>query len=259
MSNSLRAEIASLYRYPVKGLSPQEISEAALTESGHFPGDRMFAIENGPSGFDAKAAEHLPKQKFLMLMRNERLARLRTHFDDETRVLTIRQGGGVVAAGHVDSDEGRAAIERFFETFMREDRRGPARLLAAPPGFRFMDSRSGFLSLINLASVAAIAKLVGRGSLDPLRFRGNIHLTGLDPWAEFDLVGRNIAIGTAELEILKRIDRCAATDVDPKAGIRDLRLVAALEQNLQHHDCGVYARITRSGLIRPGDALRVVN
>lgn len=257
MSESSQAQVAALFRYPVKGLSPQEIGEARLTEDAHFPGDRMFAIENGPSGFDPKAAEHMPKQKFLMLMRHERLARLRTHFDDETRVLTIRQGGGVVAAGAVDSDEGRAAIERFFAQFMGEDMRGAARLLAAPPGFRFMDSRSGFLSLINLASVAAIATMVGRESLDPLRFRGNIHLTGLAPWAEFDLVGRKVSLGTAELEILKRIDRCAATDVDPRAGLRDLRLVATLEQNLQHHDCGVYARVTRSGLIRPGDALRV--
>ncbi|MCA3635167.1 MAG: MOSC domain-containing protein, partial [Methylobacterium sp.] len=64
-------------------------------------------------------------------------------------------------------------------------------------------------------------------------------------------------IGEAELEITKRIDRCAATDVDPKAGIRDTRLVSLLEQNLAHHDCGVYARILRSGLIRPGDALTV--
>lgn len=258
MSESNIARIAALYRYPVKGLSPQEIGEAALTEGAHFPGDRLMAIENGPSGFDPKAAEHLPKQKFLMLMRNERLARLRTHFDDETRILTIRQGGGVVAAGVVDSEEGRATIERFFASFMGEELRGPARLLLAPPGFRFMDSRSGFLSLINLASVQAIATLVGRKSLDPLRFRGNIHLDGLEAWAEFDLVGKTVAIGEAELEIIKRIDRCAATDVDPGAGLRDLRLVATLEQNLQHHDCGIYARVTRSGLIRPGDTLRRV-
>jgi uncharacterized protein YcbX len=137
--------------------------------------------------------------------------------------------------------------------------RGPARLLVAPPGFRFMDSRSGFLSLINLASVAAIAKLAGRASLDPLRFRGNIHLEGIGPWAEFDLVGQRLAIGGAEIEIIKRIDRCAATDVDPRAGLRDLRLVATLEQNLGHHDCGVYARVTKSGLIRPGDALRILD
>lgn len=258
MSETSNARIASLYRYPVKGLSPEAVSEARLVTGAHFPGDRMFAIENGPSGFDPAAAEHMPKQRFLMLMRDERLARLKTRFDDEARKLTIEQGGKPVAAGQVDSEEGRAAISRFLETYLGETMRGPARLLAAPPGFRFMDSRAGFVSIINLASVADIARLVARDSLDPLRFRGNIHLKGLAPWAEFDLVGQKIAVGEAVLEITKRIERCAATDVDPQAGLRDLRLIASMEQHLRHHDCGVYARILESGTIRPGDPVRVL-
>ncbi len=121
-----------------------------------------------------------------------------------------------------------------------------------------MDSRSGFLSIINRASVEAIAKLANRKNIDPLRFRGNLLVEGLEPWAEFDLVGQRVRIGEAELEITKRIDRCAATDVDPRAGIRDLRMVALLEQNLAHHDCGVYASVMRSGTIRPGDTLTVL-
>ncbi len=258
MSEIAKARLAALYRYPVKGLSPEEISEAHLTEGGHFPGDRMMAIENGPSGFDPAAPEHMPKQKFLMLMRNEKLARIEARFEDATRRLTLKQGGGVVASGVVDDEAGRAAIERFFESYMGDEMRGPARLLVAPPGYRFMDSRSGFLSIINRASVEAIAQLANRKSIDPLRFRGNLLIEGLDPWAEFDLVGQRLRIGEAELEITKRIDRCAATDVDPRAGIRDLRMVALLEQNLAHHDCGVYARIIRSGTIRPGDTLTVL-
>lgn len=258
MSKKPSASIAALYRYPVKGLSPELLAEARLEEGGSFPGDRMFAIENGPSGFNPAAAEHLPKQKFLMLMRHERLAKLETRFEDDRRVLSIRLGGMVAAEGSVDTEEGRGAIERFLENFLGEAMRGPARLLRAPGDFRFMDSRSGFVSLINKASVAAIGALVGRSHLDPLRFRGNVLLDGLAPWAEFDLVGRQIRIGEAELEITKRIDRCAAVDVDPKAGLRDLRLIATLEQHLQHHDCGIYARITRSGTIRPGDALDVI-
>jgi len=258
MSEIAKARLAALYRYPVKGLSPEAISEAHLTEGGHFPGDRMMAIENGPSGFDPATPEHLPKQKFLMLMRNEKLARIETRFDDATRRLTLKQGGAVVASGVVDDVVGRAAIERFFESYMGDDMRGPARLLVAPQGHRFMDSRSGFLSIINKASVEAIAQLANRASIDPLRFRGNLLVEGLAPWAEFDLVGQRVRMGEAELEITKRIDRCAATDVDPRAGLRDLRMVALLEQNLGHHDCGIYARVIRSGTIRPSDQLSVL-
>ncbi len=250
-------EIAALYRHPVKGLSPEALAEAALKAGGHFPCDRMFALENGPSGFMAEAPEHMPKIKFLMLMRHERLARLESRYDPATGVLTIRQGGGVVAAGDVRGGAGRGAIERFFESFMGDALRGPVRLIDAPAGFRFMDSRSGFVSILNRATIDAIAASLGRETLDPRRFRGNILIDGLAAFAENDLVGRKIMLGDAELEITKRIERCAATDVDPSNGIRDLGMVGALERAFGHHDCGVYALITRGGTIRLGDRLSV--
>ena len=86
------AVIEAIYRYPVKGLSPDRLPVAALTVGQTIRGDRRFAIENGPSGFDPAAPGYLPKQRFLMLMKNERLARLDTRFDDATSVLTVRDG-----------------------------------------------------------------------------------------------------------------------------------------------------------------------
>lgn len=254
----MNASVAALHRYPVKGLSPEPLASAALSADAHFPGDRMFAIENGPSGFDPSAAEHLPKLKFLMLMRQERLARLTTRYDDASGVLSISQGGSVAAAGDVGAAEGRAAIESFIAGYLSADLRGPAKLLRAPPGFRFMDSRSGFLSILDLASVGAIAEAAGRKTIDPLRFRANVHVEGLGAWGEFALVGRRCKLGQATVEILKRIDRCAATDVDPTSGLRDLRLVETMERAFGHHDCGVYARVVTGGLVSRGDSLIVL-
>lgn len=251
----MSATVASLHRYPVKGLSPEPLDAAELTAVGHFPGDRLFAVENGPSGFDSAAAEHLPKIRFLMLMKQERLARLKTRYDEGTGVLSIAQGDKVAAAGDLRTAEGRAAIERFLETYLGEELRGPPKLLAAPPGFRFMDSRNGFLSIIDLASVAAIAEAVGRKAIDPLRFRANVHVEGLGPWGEFALVGKRLKLGEATVEVIKRIDRCAATDVDPSAGIRDLRIVETMERRFGHHDCGIYARVIEGGRLRRGDLL----
>ena len=48
--------VKSLYRYPVKGLSPEPLDCAELTRDGYFPGDRLFALENGPSGFRPEGA-----------------------------------------------------------------------------------------------------------------------------------------------------------------------------------------------------------
>jgi hypothetical protein len=248
------ATVASLYRYPVKGLSPEPLERVELAADAHFPGDRLFAVENGPSGFNPAAAEHLPKIKFLMLMRNERLAKLRTRYDDASGVLSISLGGKIAASGDLATAEGRAAIEAFLDRHCADDLRGPPRVLAGPPGFRFMDSKSGFLSIIDLSSVAAIAAAAGRTSLDPLRFRANVYVDGLGAWGEFDLIGRRMRLGDATVEITKRIDRCAATDVDPSLGVRDLRMVELLERSFDHNDCGVYARVVEGGFVKPGSA-----
>jgi uncharacterized protein len=249
--------VAALHRYPVKGLSPERLSRAVLQNGAYFPGDRLFAVENGPSGFDATDPQHQPKIKFLMLMRNEALARLRTRYDDETGILTIEEGGREAARGDLATRQGRLAIEAFFRTYMPRELRGPPKLLGAPDGFRFTDSRKGFVSLISLASVRAIEDMIG-SAVDPLRFRGNVHLEGLAPWAEFDLVGRVLEGASGlRLKITKRIERCAATNVDPATGIRDLEIPAILRRRLGHSDCGVYAEILAGGVLAEGERLAV--
>ena len=82
-------QIRSIYRYPIKGLSPEPLPRVKLAPRQTIPGDRLYAIENGPSGFNPDAPAYLPKTQFLMLMRNERLAALHTAFDDDTHTLTV--------------------------------------------------------------------------------------------------------------------------------------------------------------------------
>ena len=247
--------IASLQRYPVKGLSPERLDAAVLSRGDYFPGDRLFAVENGPAGFDPADPQHQPKIKFLMLMKNESLARLTTRYLDETTTLVIEEGGREVARGDLSTREGRLAIEAFLRRFMPGQLRGPPKVLSAPDGFRFTDSRRGFVSLINLASVRALEEVVG-APVDPLRFRGNIHLEGLDPWAEFDLVGQVLATPSGvRLKVTKRIERCAATNVDPTTGLRDLQIPRSLMQAYGHFDCGIYAEVLAGGRIDRGDGL----
>lgn len=252
-TTSLRLQ--ALYRYPVKGLSPEPLQDVVLEPDSYFPGDRLFAIENGPSGFDPADPKHEPKIKFLMLMRNEALARLATRYEPSSGILTIRSEGRVAAEGALHDPEGRRAIEDFLKGYLPDALRGEPRLLCAPDGFRFTDSPRGFVSLINLASVAALEDMTG-AAVDPLRFRANLHLTGLAAFAELDLVGRTIAgpDGTA-LRIIKRTERCAATNVDPSTGIRDLTIPRTLDHHLGHTDCGVYAEVLRGGALTAGAEL----
>ena len=127
--------IHALYRYPVKGFSPERVDEAALDTSGYFPGDRLYAVENGDSGFNPVAPRHQPKTKYLMLMRDEALARLRTRYDDATATLHVEAEGERVAA-KLDTPEGRRALEDLLRRHLAGSLRGEPRLLEAPPQYR---------------------------------------------------------------------------------------------------------------------------
>src|SRR5215471_4794354 len=107
------ASLEKIYRYPVKGLAAEPMARARLSAGQTIPGDRQYAIENGPIGFDPAAPAYFPKQRFLMLMRNERLARLDARFDDATHTLALRDGADTVS-GDLNTSEGRRRIEDFF-------------------------------------------------------------------------------------------------------------------------------------------------
>ena len=248
------ARINAIYRYPVKGLSPQTLPQTRLTPGATLPADRLYAIENGPSGFDPAAPAYFPKQRFLMLMRNERLASLRTDYDEASHTLTIHWEGRQAACGDLRSTEGRLAIEAFFRRFMPKELRGPPKVLSGA-GHSFSDVARKVVSIINLASVAAIESAAG-APVDPLRFRGNLYIAGWPAWREFDLLGCTLTVGnTTRLEVVKRIQRCAATDVDPDTGIRDMTIPRTLMENFDHTDCGVYAEVVTAGDIAVGDTV----
>jgi uncharacterized protein YcbX len=253
MYQSPAAQIASLYRYPVKGLSPESLPRVALEVGQTFPADRRYAIENGPSGFDPTAPEWLPKSYFLMLMRNERLAGLQTHFEDRTNLLTIEEGGGVAARGDLETAEGRAAIEQFFTANFAGDLKGPPKVLSGCD-HSFSDVARKVVSIINLGSVGAIEGIVHH-PVHPLRFRANLYVSGWPAWHEFDLLDQTLAIGDVRLKVVKRIVRCAAVNVDPESAARDLDIPHTLMRRFGHADCGVYAEVIAGGVIGVGDKI----
>jgi MOSC domain-containing protein len=252
--NAFQARIQAIYRYPVKGLSPEPLRRTELAVSKTLPCDRMYAIENGPSGFDPAHPAHLPKQRFLMLMRNARLAELRTTFDEASHTLTIRAGNRESARGDLRTPEGRAAIEQFFAGFCVDELRGAPKVLRAE-GHSFSDVAKKVVSIINLASVAELENAAG-APVHPLRFRSNFYVEGWPARREFDLLNSEIAIGpSVRLKMVKRIVRCAATEVDPDTGIRDLPVPRTLMDTYGHADCGVYAEVITPGPIEVGDTV----
>jgi uncharacterized protein len=253
MPSALPAEITGLYRYPVKGLTPEPLREVTLKPSQAFPADRRYAIENGPSGFDPTAPAWLPKFHYLMLMRQERLAGFRTHYEDESHLLTIRRDGRMVAQGDLETEQGRAAIEAFFAENFAAELKGPPKLLSGG-NHSFSDLARKVVSIVSLDSIRAIEDVVG-AAVHPLRFRANLYVRGWPPWHEFGLLGERLAIGDIRLKVVKTITRCAAVNVDPDTAARDLEIPAALTRHFGRNECGIYAEVVTGGSIRAGDTI----
>ena len=249
----MTGHVVSLYRYPVKGLTPQPLNAVSLAPGQCIAFDRAYAIENGPGRFDADAPRHLPKVNFLMLMRDERLATLATEFDDTTETLTIRRAQKQVARGQLTTKLGRQMIEQFLAAYMKAELRGAPRIVVAP-GHSFSDVAAKCLHIVNLATVRELEKAAGR-PVDPLRFRPNVIIDGLKPWAEFGWPDQQITVGGVQLDVFARTSRCEAVNVDPQTGVRDMAIPAVLQRTWGHTDFGVYGTVASAGAIAPGDTV----
>ena len=253
---SISCTVTSIHRYPVKGLNADTVTRVALEPNRCIPFDRAYAIENGAHLFDAAEPVYLPKNKFLMLMSHERLAMLDARFDADTQMLQIFRDGKQVTQGRLDDRTGRQLLEQFFAAFMSEELRGSPRIVHAP-GHAFADVPTQYLSMINLASVRDLERVLSQ-PVDPMRFRANLYVEGLDPWVEMDWQGLElVSPGGARFACDGPIDRCAATNVNPETAQRDMSIPRALMGAYGHMDMGVYLKVAAGGELATGDTLTV--
>jgi uncharacterized protein YcbX len=253
--------ISSIYRYPVKGLSPERLSRVGLSPGRCLPQDRRFAVALGSTRFDPAEPKWLPKRCFAMLMRDEKLARLNTRFDPESGELTIAEKGEVTLRARITEPAGGDAVGEFLGDFLGDAVERPLRVVEAP-GHAFADTRrkpdattDQYVSLINLRSIAALEEAMG-ARIDPLRFRANIYFDGAPAWQELGWIGSTVAIGDVRLRVLATITRCAATEVNPATAERDLDIMAALQRGFGHNLMGIYAEVATGGEIAAGDELQ---
>jgi GntR family transcriptional regulator / MocR family aminotransferase len=254
-SRSPMPVVANIYRYPIKGLSPQRVAEAFLQPGQAFPKDRLYALTRPRAQIHAEIAKWAKKGLFVMLMLDEALAQVTTDLDIDSLDFTIRQGNRQLLAVNLANERGRCEVEAFFERLV-PTLNGRPKLVRAETGGHFMDKPDQVLSLINLATIRSLEEQWGF-EIDPLRFRANIYIDGAEPWSEFGWVGRDIAIDDAILRVDRRNGRCGATNVNPVTGRRDLDLPGSLRTAFGHKDLGVYLITRKAGSVRAGSSVLV--
>lgn len=273
---------ARLFRFPVKGFPAEEIAEAVVDSDRGIRGDRVAAFTNGSLNVPADRWHRY--SAFTVLKNNPDLQRWQVSTisaeavaGSRADVAQVNGGSGEAVAGSTITLTAPSGASTTFGTHDDRSRTAAAEFLSAniPPqgvhprgivvaGQGMFDSRESGISLINPATVAAIgetdegrAALGETDELDPLRFRGNILLDGLDPFAEFGLIGRIVRIGGVRLAISQAIERCPATTVNPVTTEVDVNVPRILASGCGHLHCGVYGRILESGTITAGDEIVV--
>jgi uncharacterized protein YcbX len=247
----VNGHVQSIWRHPVKGFTPEPLESVALTAGAYFPLDRMYAVEDGPCGFDPADPQHISKQKFTVLAKIPAVAKVRTRFDDNTGLFEAAFEGRPSLQVDLHTPLGRTALEAWLTDVLGEDICGPLQVLPAVDRHRFTDHPKGFVSIVNLASIRDLETRIGR-RVDPRRFRANVYVEGWPAWAENGGAGR-IQLGQAQAEIYKPIVRCVATHVDPDTAEVDIDVVKALFDTYGHMFCGVYVSVIEGGEVKVGD------
>lgn len=243
------ATVAALWRHPIKGHGRETLERVTLAQGQTMPFDRRWAVAHEMARADG--SEWAPCAEFSRGAKVPALMAINATTDEAAGTVTLTHPERPDLTFDPDTED-RAFLD-WVRPLMPENRAQSTRIVRVE-GRGMTDTDFPSISLINLASNDALAEKMGQ-DLSPVRWRGNIHLTGLPAWAEFDWVGKTIRIGTAELEVREPIVRCLATTANPATGARDADTLGALNSFCGHQDFGIYAVVTKTGEIAVGDTV----
>lgn len=226
--------VAQLWRYPVKSMRGEELTEARLDPEG-VAGDRRFAV----------VSDAAPRGAPLL--------------SGAERAAMLRYAPRLAPGAEVLTPEGKCFAldgENLLMHLQTSTAAPGARLrLLHVPERPLTDVRP--VSLLSLATVRALSAKLGR-EIDPQRFRSNLvlELSSGVPFAEDMLSGETLRFGDqenpAELRVLERIPRCRMVALDPTTTVEDRTILRHLA--LCHGGrTGIYARVLRAGTTVVGD------
>lgn len=261
-------QIVALYRYPVKGFTPEMCEVVDVLDEGRIAGDRVLGFRFANSGVADEAWSK--KHEFIALVNTPGIARLRLRFDQQALRLCISLDGAVLVNEALD-EKGRkkiaAAIEKYAlkldeNPLSSHPERLPLRLVGDGVTPRYQDNEAGQITLHSRASLAAVATAVGENDLSELCFRSNIVIDGLEAWEEQSWVGRKIRIGQVDFDVVKPKTRCLATQANPDSGKRDLPILKTLTGAFsQEKPTFAIAMVTRGagGQVHVGDKVSLLD
>ena len=235
--------ILALWRYPVKSMQGESLTEATIGPTG-IVGDRGWAIVDLHTGLGL-TGRRAPELLFA-----------HATLDGDGVRITLPDGSVAVDDAALSAWLGRAVTltragattSGRFEIGLADDDNadrdpGVEWFEWDGPVGTFHDSTRTQVSIIGAATV---------GEWDMRRFRPNVVVDGT---GEDDWLGATLTMGTARLEVVKQIDRCVMTTRrQPRCIERDLDVLRTISRE-RANNLGIAAMVQAPGTVRVGDAI----
>jgi hypothetical protein len=259
--------VVALYRYPVKGFTPEACDTLTVLDEGRIAGDRVLGVRFA----DTQAADDAWSRKsgMVALINTPGLACLNVRFDQESFRLHVSLGTSVLFAERLNS-QGRERLAEVLAGYVAKldvnpltdhPERLPLRVIGDGHSPRYHDEPAGRITLHGRGSLEAVQAAVGN-EVSELRFRSNIAVDGSTAWEEQSWVGRKVRIGALEFDVVKPKTRCLAIHANPTTGQRDLAILPTLTQKLGQENPTFAVAILPSGAggqIRIGDGVSLLD
>ncbi|SEW47400.1 hypothetical protein SAMN04488515_3605 [Cognatiyoonia koreensis] len=248
--------VASLWRHPIKSHGREALESVTLLQGQTMPFDRHWAVTHEKTHFDSADPKWEKCRNFMIGTLVPGLAGIWARLDDATNVMELRHVDLGTISFNPDTADGTAAFLNWVAPLTSHVSAKPTNLVSTP-GRGMTDTPFPSVSIMNMASHRAVGDKIGQ-DLEFERWRGNIWLDGPDAWAEWDWIGKDIAIGDAVLHVQDRCTRCNHTKANPVTGLRDIDTLSALRNGWDHTDFGVYCTVIQSGKVSLGDTAEVL-
>ena len=274
------ASVLNIYRYPVKSMMGESLSEANIEEAG-IPGDRSWAVRDEKRGgirggkkipqLMTLAAQSGPTAPLIMAPDGDSASASSEHINEW---LSGKLNHPVTLwpllpadqlehyrRGAPDTEDFEQELRSVFGRLPDEplpDLAGFEEVLEfeSPPGTYF----DAFpLSIMSQQSLATMNQLDGESRFDVRRFRPNLLVDIPDtdhPFPEQAWIGKMLSIGSVKLRIEMTCPRCSMTT----HGFDDLPRDTEIMRQLVNHcdgNLGIYASVQTPGQISIEDHIEI--
>ena len=261
----MTASISSINYCPVKSISFQTDNNCKIRKNIGIVGDRIFAFSKGLESnqaqlFEKNLDERRGKWNKILTLKNSPCLNKYNFIFDNNKLTLTQRNNEIITINSDEVGEYELLSNKILE--LEKSLQKPLFLMKNKdiPFFDTSISNKTVLthsiSFLNNKSIEDFEKKTNH-RIEPQRFRGNIHVDGMEAWEERNWIGKIVKINNISFKVEKNIPRCVAINLKPNSDDNSLNLLQSLKKNYNHFDMGLYLTALDDGQVNIGDNVSI--